>query len=138
MTVSDQIINVLNTLCEKFGIAINWTAANVLPYVQDLCNRVIIYSIAEDIATIVFMIIGFIISLFAFKFCLKKDKECDDYHNNEGWFIASIFGGIIFCGFCIACPIIIPTAIMEIIQACTIPELTIIQTVEELIKTKGA
>ena len=136
MNVSEQIINVLNALCEKFGIVIDWTAANVLPYVQDLCNRVIIYSIAEDIATIVFMIIGFIISLFAFKFCFKKYKECD-YYNDEGWLVASILSGIIFGVFCIACLVAIPITTMEIIQACTIPELTIIQIVEGLIEAKG-
>jgi hypothetical protein len=137
MNVSEQIINVLNVLCEKFGIAIDWTAANVLPYVQDLCGRVITYSIAKDIATIIFMIIGFIISLFAFKFVFKKYKECDGY-DDEGWLVASILSGIVFSGFCIACLFVIPITTMEIIQACTIPELTIIEMVEGLIEAKGA
>lgn len=137
MNVSEQIINVLNTLCEKFGIAIDWTAANVLPYVQDLCGRVITYSIAEDIATIIFMIIGFIISLFTLKFCFKKYKECN-YRDDEGWQVGSILSGIIMGVFCVASIIVIPMTTMEIIQACTIPELTIIQMVEGLIEAKGA
>jgi hypothetical protein len=137
MNVSEQIINVLNALCEKFGIAIDWTAANVLPYVQDLCGRVITYSIAKDIATIIFMIIGFIISLFAFKFCFKKYKECD-YCDDEGWQVGSILSGIIMGVLCVASIIVIPITTMEIIQACTIPELTIIQMVEGLIEAKGA
>lgn len=32
MTVSDQIINVLDALCEKFGLVIDWTSENVVPY----------------------------------------------------------------------------------------------------------
>lgn len=39
MTVSEQIISVLDALCEKFGIAINWTEENVIPYVEILCKN---------------------------------------------------------------------------------------------------
>ena len=35
---SEQIIEVLNALCEKFGIAIDWTAENVMPYLTDLAE----------------------------------------------------------------------------------------------------
>ena len=72
MKVSEQIIEVLNALCEKLGIAFDWTAANVLPYIQDLCGRVVAYSIAKSIASIVFFIIGILITFFIFKFLLKK------------------------------------------------------------------
>lgn len=137
MNVSEQIINVLDALCEKFGIAIDWTAANVLPYVQDLCGRIITYSIAKDITIIILIIIGFIISLFTFKFCFKKYQECDRW-DNDGWEIGSIFSGAIMGLLGIAGIIIIPITIMEIIQACTIPELTIVQMIEDLIETKGA
>lgn len=137
MNVSEQIINVLDALCEKFGIAIDWTAANVLPYVQDLCSRIITYSIAEDIVTIILLIVGFIISLFIFKFCFKKYKECDRW-DNDGWEIGSIFSGAIMGLLGLTSIIVIPITIMEIIQACTIPELTIIQMIENLIETKGA
>ena len=137
MNVSEQIINVLNVLCEKFGIAIDWTAANVLPYVQNLCERVITYSIASDIVTIIFIIIGFIISLFVFKFCLKKYKNAN-YYDEDPWIFGSILSGLIFGGLCLTCLIAIPIITMEIIQACTIPELTIIETIEGLIEARGA
>lgn len=137
MNISEQIINVLDALCEKFGVAIDWTAANVLPYVQDLCGRIITYSIATDIATIILIIIGFIISLFIFKFCSKKYKECDCW-DNDGWEIGSIFSGAIMGLLGLIGIIIIPMAIMEIIQSCTIPELTIIQMIEDFIEMKGA
>ena len=136
MNVSEQIIKVLDALCEKFGIAIDWTAANVLPYVQDLCGRIITYSIAKGIATIILIIVGFIISLFIFKFCFKKYKECDRW-DNDGWEIGSIFSGTIMGLLGIVGIVIIPITIMEIIQACTIPELAIIQMIKELIETKG-
>lgn len=135
MKVSEQIISVLNALCEKIGIAVDWTAANVLPYMQDLCGRLVTYSIASNIAAIIFLIIGLIVIGFVFKFCLKKYQSADCY--NEGpWAFGGIFSGIIFGGLCITCLIVIPGAIMEIIQAYTIPELTIIEMVEKFIETK--
>ena len=45
MSISDQIIAVINDLCQKFGIAIDWTAENVLPYIEDLCARYIQFEI---------------------------------------------------------------------------------------------
>lgn len=32
MQVSDQIIQVLDAICDKFGLAVDWTSTNVLPY----------------------------------------------------------------------------------------------------------
>lgn len=32
--MSVEVIKVLDALVEKFGIAIDWTSANVLPYLQ--------------------------------------------------------------------------------------------------------
>ena len=53
MSISDQIIAVINDLCQKFGIAIDWTAENVLPYIEDLCARYIQFEIQTSIAWIV-------------------------------------------------------------------------------------
>lgn len=44
-TVSNQIIEVLNTLCEKFGIAIDWTSQNVMPYIQELMKKAVNYEL---------------------------------------------------------------------------------------------
>ena len=48
MTVSNQIIAVLDAICEKFGIVIDWTASNIMPYLQDLCKRIVTYEIATS------------------------------------------------------------------------------------------
>lgn len=50
MTVSNQIIAVLDAICEKFGIVIDWTASNIMPYLQDLCKRIVTYEIATSVA----------------------------------------------------------------------------------------
>jgi uncharacterized membrane protein len=135
MKVSEQIISVLNALCEKFGIVVDWTTNNVLPYIQDLCGRIINYSIATNIATIVFLIILFLAFLFTFKYMLKKGSEDNWY--SDGWLFGAILSGVVF-GICtLLCFIMIPMSVMDIIKACTIPELTIIEMVEGLIESKG-
>lgn len=137
MTVSDQIIGVLNALCERFGIIVDWTANNVLPYTQDLCKRIVTFTIATDIAIIIFMLISLIIFGCVFKYCLKKYNEAS-YSDEDGWIVGSIISGIVFSAFVIANIIVIPSYTMDIIKACTIPELTIIEMVEGLIEAKGA
>ena len=136
MNISEQIISVFNTLCEKFGIVIDWTAANVLPYVQDLCGRIITYSIASNIVEIVFLTISLITMIFTFKFFFKKGTADDWY--SDSWIIGSVVSGIALVLFCVVFIVIIPTDIMDIVQACTIPELTVMEIVEDFIEAKGA
>lgn len=57
MTISNQIIAVLDAVCEKFGIVIDWTANNVMPYLQDLCHRVTTYEIVTSVAWIILQVI---------------------------------------------------------------------------------
>lgn len=131
MTVSDQIISVLNALCEKFGLVVDWTAANVLPYATDLCSRIITYEIATEIACSIIAIIITIALGLVFRFLLKKGIE-DDWCS-DGFMVGSIFAGIIFSISLLITVIGVPCAIMDIIKACTLPELTVIEMVEGLI-----
>jgi hypothetical protein len=51
--MSQEIINVLDYLCKKFGIVIDWTSENVMPYLQDLCARYIKFEIHTSIMWII-------------------------------------------------------------------------------------
>ena len=48
MEVSDQIIKVMDDLTKKFGVAVDWTQDNTLPYIKDLCHRIVMYDIAKN------------------------------------------------------------------------------------------
>lgn len=64
MTVSSEIIEVLDYLGEKFGIAIDWTSNNVLPYLQTLADKFIKWEISTSIVWIiiaVFVMVGMIV-----------------------------------------------------------------------------
>lgn len=61
MTVSAQIIEVINAICEKFGIVLDWSNENVWPYLQDLMGRFINYTICIEVATIILFGLGIFI-----------------------------------------------------------------------------
>lgn len=64
--MSDEIIKVLNYLGEKFGVIIDWSNDNIIPYIYDLMDRVIRYEICSSIIYIIISIlicIGCIISI---------------------------------------------------------------------------
>lgn len=103
--MGDEIIKVLNELCNKFGIAIDWTSANVLPYLGELCGKFIKWEISTSIAWIVMAVIVVIIGLIFVKVTDKDEIVC---------FITffAILGAIMLIGF----------QTFDIIECCTFPE----------------
>ena len=55
MSFSSQFIEVLDALCAKFGIVIDWTSQNVMPYLTDLATRLVSYEIWTSAAWIVIL-----------------------------------------------------------------------------------
>lgn len=51
--MSNEIIKVVDALAAKLGVAIDWTATNVMPYLQQLMERYIAYEVAMAIYGIV-------------------------------------------------------------------------------------
>ena len=137
MTVSEQIIEVVDALCEKFGIAVNWTGENVVPYLEILCGKLITYEICTSIAWMVIMALISIGSIIATKklYPVFKDgwernsRSCCDM----GWQVASVFAiiGLVITGFTTIC--VLGTQIMDIIQCSVFPELYIFEYVSALV-----
>lgn len=46
MNISEQIISVLDNLCQRFGMVIDWGSANVIPYLEELAGRFIQWEIS--------------------------------------------------------------------------------------------
>lgn len=117
MSFSSQFIEVLDALCAKFGIVIDWTSQNVMPYLTDLATRLVNYEIWTSVAWIVILGVAFIVT-----WKLTKNARKDDSFGNEGNFICAWVAcgiiGIIFVT--ITC-----VEIFDIIRALTIPEVVI-------------
>ena len=61
MQVSNEIIKILDYLGEKFGVAIDWTASNVMPFVNQLMEKYISWEISTSTAWIVICSIFFLV-----------------------------------------------------------------------------
>lgn len=136
MNVSEQIINVLDNLCQKFGVAIDWTGANVLPYLEILCGKFIKWEIATSIFYMFFWTLLAGITWLISKPFIKKAKEDEwDYDFCGSPWIATI-GIVIACIFTVLAVINIGEQSCDIIEAISFPEKTIYDYISNLISSK--
>lgn len=125
--MSEEIIKVLDNLAQKFGIAIDWTSQNVLPYLQDLMNRFIGYKNVVAIVWIIISILMLGLSVFGliklFKW-RKSDKYNTSFCSDVGLIFGRIFAAIIT--LIIVFIIILACNTQGLIQNIFIPELSIL------------
>lgn len=123
--MSNEIIEVLDALAEKFGIAIDWTSQNVIPYLEQLCRRYINY---EIVTSIIWLMLG-IICLFIGNWGIKKVQYC--YKKSEedcwsSWDVAAIFTGIGVGIVILSGVAVIICQLFDIVTCLTFPEKMII------------
>lgn len=132
--MSDEIIKVIDELGKRFGIVIDWSNENVLPYLQELAHRFIIYKTAIGIMTIVISVILIIIFGIGMKKLLewrKSEKFSENTWDDDLFiFLLAMIGCVI--GICIAAGVIIGNT-AGIIQNLTIPELTILEYIKPMV-----
>ena len=119
--MSEEVIKVLDALAEKFGIAIDWTSANVLPYLQQLCGKYVTYEIATSV---VWILIG-ICLLFVGKYVIEKAKQCWKKYKENTY--SDYDCGTIMLGILAGCVIIGGIAVIlcqtfDIVTCITFPE----------------
>lgn len=134
MTISEQIIQVIDNLCTKFGVAINWTSENVIPYLEILCKKLITYEIATSAMWILVMWTLFCVSVFILKkthpWLIKKANESFDEEYEivvvALWAITIILGIVTVCVTC--------DQAIDIIKCFTFPEMYVFEYVSALMK----
>lgn len=130
--MSEEIIKILDDLGARFGVAIDWSSENVIPYLKDLMDRYIDYQIYTYVFFIIFLtlfIIGSIISIpKILKYANKKMDEC--YYSGWGTYSHIIMFILIACSVIAA--IVIIYLLMGVIQCITIPEVTIIDYIKSI------
>jgi hypothetical protein len=135
MTVSDQIIQVLDALCEKFGLVIDWTSENALPYLTTLCTKLVSFEIWTSVFWLVILFIGSIVGVMLIKRlcpifkagCARSDWSSADWEVGSGF---AIIGAAFF--YAIVCAGIISNVI-DIIKCLTFPEMFIFEYVQGVI-----
>lgn len=132
-TFSQQFIQIMDDLGKRMGVAIDWSSANIIPYLQDFLLRLNKYFLFERIFLVIISVVCFSLGIFLFfkfaKRAIEYMQGCthdsmDLFKNILWWFsFPLILGG--FMG----CSINIPT-LFKIMFA---PELYILQTIQFLI-----
>ena len=112
MTVSSEIIEVLDYLGEKFGIAIDWTSNNVLPYLQTLVDKFIKWEISTSIVWIV--IAAFVIVAMIVLINVKGVREINEEIDGMLWIPVIVSIIVSFIVICIQ--------IFDIIECSVFPE----------------
>lgn len=136
MKFSEEIITILDYLCQKFGVVVDWTSENVMPYLQDLAARYIKYEMFSSIAWMV--IIPIITLLIAIPLTIfhKKAKELK-WNSNYHFGICSaaicfwiVFSVMAFASICVIC-----TQVFDIIECCALPEKVIFEYLKTLMNS---
>ncbi len=136
MTVSEQIIQVIDALCEKLGIAIDWTSENVIPYMETLCRKLINYEIGTSIAWIVIwavLSVGCMVATKKFYPVFKNGLEEDKTNYDIGWSFASVLSIIALASIYITTIIVVGTQVMDIVKCLTFPEMYVFEYVQNII-----
>ena len=140
MEISEQVIKVLDAVCDKFGIAIDWTSNNVIPYIQELGNKIITYDICNSIVWLVIgSVIPLTVAILIKKFLNKKKLEAKERMNDYYYTDGSLDEGAWCCYAMIIVLIIIAiiltaSNIQDIIQDVVFPEKTIIEFITQYTK----
>lgn len=120
MTMSTQIIEVLNDLCGKFGLAIDWSQENIIPYLQELASKYISWEIATSW---MYIILGIVLILLGLTIMILEIKNKIDLDG---------FGYFIFVGTLIGFGVLICIEALDILTCKYFPEKQIIEYIQTL------
>ena len=80
--MSEEIIKVLDELGKRFGIVIDWSNQNIMPYLQELLKRFICYQNITACVWIIISIAMTICGVIMLKF-LNKWRKSDGYNSDS-------------------------------------------------------
>jgi hypothetical protein len=128
MTASDQIIEVLDSLCEKFGIALDWSSENIIPYVTTLAEKLVNYELWTSVAMLVLAVMAGVVSTVL----ISKPSVRKFMWEGEIEGVFACIGIICLAFFSI---ITIGIEIVDIIKCLTFPELYIFEYIQGVINS---
>ena len=133
MSFSKEIINVLDYLCKKFGIVIDWTSKNVVPYIEDLCSRYIQYEIYTSIYWITIAIVALILFAIPVGILHKKASKIKwTFKSYEDLCMSAVILWVLFAFIALISVSIILTQVFDIVECYTLPEKVILEYLESL------
>lgn len=121
---SEKLKEAFQALSEAMGTVINWGSENIVPYITDLCSRIIHYEIATSVAWIIISAIVLIGVAIVWIVAVRKD--------DDDWYFGAIMLSIFLGTPCIVC---IGFQVFDIIKCVYIPEQIIYNAIKGLLNT---
>ena len=120
ISFSDELIKTFDYLLSQFGIAVDWTSENVLPYLQTLAEKLVRFEINTSIMCLVVGVIVLTVGVWIF---VKDIKDWD-----SGVFILGVIL-IIVAGIVCCCQV------YDIIKCVSFPELYVFEYIKHALNT---
>ena len=119
--MSNEIISVIDHLCDKLGIAVDWTADNAMPMIQQLIEKYARYLLVNNSAWLCVWVVLFAICATAMAVITRGMFKGADWFDDFDGLLLSLW---------IICAILAPIAVIgalvcmsQLIKAATIPEI---------------
>ena len=132
--MDNKVIEVLDYLGEKFGIAVDWTSENVWPQVTEFMGRYATYEIVRAIVWIAICMMLIATAVIFLKIIWKSYRNKGFwYYNDFGmcWVIAGCVFALVFC---------IPGVfdnIFKIVEWTIVPEMKFVEVISGLLKSSS-
>ena len=120
ISFSDELIKTFDYLLSQFGIAVDWTDENVIPYLQTLAEKLVRFEINTSIMGLVVGVVVLTVGVWIF---VKDIKDWD-----SGVFILGVIL-IIVAGIVCCCQV------YDIIKCVSFPELYVFEYIELALQT---
>lgn len=120
ISFSDELIKTFDYLLSQFGIAVDWTSENVLPYLQTLAEKLVRFEINTSIMGLVVGVVVLTVGVWIF---VKDIKDWD-----SGVFILGVIL-IIVAGIVCCCQV------YDIIKCVSFPELYVFEYIKHALNT---
>ena len=120
ISFSDELIKTFDYLLSQFGIAVDWTDENVIPYLQTLAEKLVRFEINTSI---MWLVIGVVVLIVGVWMLVKDIKD---------WKIGvGIVGAVIFFGGVTVCY----CQVYDIIKCVSFPELYVFEYIKYALNT---
>lgn len=123
MSFSENFINIMDAICKKMGIVIDWSNKNILPYIEQLSTRIVDYEKCTSLAWLIFATIILFIGIVILKKATENLKNNNYCYCDDTGILCGIIGSVLIM-VSVVCIIV---DVGDIITCLTLPEKTIIE-----------
>ena len=130
--MSKEIIEVLDALSDRLGMSIDWTQNNIIPYLQEICNKYVNYEIATSIVWIVVGVLLLVAAIWAVKKAIEINNDTSIDEDVTALLVCMLV--VLAVALSVIGMITILEQVFDIITCYTFPEKIIIEKLIEIKK----